>query len=645
VTEDIVTAARTAFDRHGWREAFDAYRQAEKEGASLEPADLDRLAQSAWWISHIDDCLDARERSFTGYLKRGEEVRAAYEALWLARDNIIRRRSSIGMGWFRRCERLLEGKPESVEHAHLEQLRSMIAAADGQLEAAAAHAARAVELGARFGDRDIQARALSNQGDALVAQGRVDEGMALLEEATVAAVSGELGPMATGIVYCNMISVCANMADYRRAGEWTEAAKRWCERQAISGFPGVCRVHRAEVVRLRGQWGEAEREARVASEELMEHGVMNHAAAAFAEIGMVRLRMGDLDAAEEAFQQAQELGTDPEPGLAMVRMGRGNVAGAHSQLRRALEQTGPPLSRARLLPSFVDVAAATGDLHAARQAAKELAEIAARYNTPMLQASAACAEGAVALAAGNAATAVERFRAGIRHWRETEAPYEAARAQELLGAAFRSDGDEAAALLELGAARAGFERLGATLDAARLSEAMGDRAGSPRRVVRTFMFTDIVGSTNLIEAIGDEAWEDVRGWHHRALRAAFAAHHGEEVDHAGDGFFVAFHDAGQAIECAVGIQRLLTEHRRTHGFAPRVRIGLHADHAVQGDSGYGGRGVHQAARVGALAEGEQILATEETVEVADGRWPTTSAREVQVKGISGTVRVVEVNWR
>jgi class 3 adenylate cyclase len=164
-------------------------------------------------------------------------------------------------------------------------------------------------------------------------------------------------------------------------------------------------------------------------------------------------------------------------------------------------------------------------------------------------------------------------------------------------------------------------------------------------VTRTFLFTDIVGSTSLVEAVGDDAWDDLRRWHDGALRAAFAAHGGEEVDHAGDGFFVAFPDAGPALECAVAIQRLLAEHRKTHGFAPRVRIGLHADRATRRGTEYGGRGVHQAARVGALAEGEEILATEATLTAADGEWRASEPREVSLKGISEPVTVVTVDWR
>ncbi|MGH2356433.1 MAG: adenylate/guanylate cyclase domain-containing protein [Candidatus Limnocylindria bacterium] len=640
-----LAAAREALGRHAWREAFDTYRDAEASGARLEPDDLEQLAQAAWWISRIDDCLSARERAYAAFMARGDKRRAAYEAVWLARDNLQRRRTTTGMSWLKRAEALLEGEPDSVEHAYLDQTRSFLAAGRGDLEEAVARAARAVELGARFGDRDIQARALTNQGEALVMLGRLDEGMALFDEATVAAVGGELSPMATGIVYCNTIGVCAEIADFGRAAEWTEAAKRWCERQAISGFPGVCRVHRAEVVRLRGAWSEAEREARVAAEELTEHGTLGYAAAAFKEVGEIRLRMGDDAAAEEAFRLASELGEDPEPGLALLQLAKGNSVAAASQIRRAQAETGQPLARARLLPAVVEIALATNDRAWAQSAADELLETADRYGTAMFHALAAHAGGAVLLANDDAASAVDRLRDSVRRWREIEAPYEMAGTRELLGRAYRASGDEHAAVMELDAARATFERLGAARDLARVSRALGREPETTHRVTRTFMFTDIVGSTNLIETVGDDAWNDLRHWHDQVLRAAFAAHRGEEVDHAGDGFFVAFPDAAGALECAVGIQRLLAEHRHTHGFAPRVRIGVHVDAATQAGAEYHGRGVHMAARIGSQAEGGEVLASQETVAAAQGRWKASEPRDVQLKGISRPVRVVSVEWR
>jgi class 3 adenylate cyclase len=184
-------------------------------------------------------------------------------------------------------------------------------------------------------------------------------------------------------------------------------------------------------------------------------------------------------------------------------------------------------------------------------------------------------------------------------------------------------------------------------DAARVSELLGEPAGGPvgQRVTRAFMFTDIVRSTNLVDAIGDEAWEDLVRWHDRTLRALFAEHGGEEVDHAGDGFFVAFEDHAAALASAVAIQRSLADHRRTHGFAPQVRIGIHAAEATDRQGDYGGKGVHRAARIGALAEGGEILVTTETLDAADGSWEVSETREVPLKGFAEPARVATLDWR
>jgi class 3 adenylate cyclase len=639
--EDALAAAREALDRHAWREAFDLFREADRL-SPLGPSDLETMAEAAWWNGLIDECTSARERAHQAYLDQGDRARAAYVAVWLTRDDLAKLQTSIGRGWFAKAERLLEGEPESVEHAYLEQLRAMMAHSRGDLEAEYEHGGRAAAIGARFGDRDIQARALTNQGQALVGMGRVEEGLALVDEATVAAVSGELSPIATGIVYCNTIVTCSELADYRRAGEWTDAARRWCDRQAINGFPGLCRVHRAEIVRLRGAWAEAEREARQACTELQEFGLPMFAADGFYEIGEIRLRSGDLAEAEAAFRQAHELGRDPQPGLSALRLAQGKVDSARTAIRRALEETEEPLRRARLLPVAVEIASRLEDREMARESADELERIAEAFGSPALRAAAADARARVQLDEGDPSGALRSARTAWQLWREVEAPYEAALARATLGRAYRAVGDEEAATAELRAARSTLEELGALTDLRTLDRDLG---ASGRRVTRTFMFTDIVRSTNLVEAIGDEAWEDLVGWHDRALRGLFREYGGEEVDHSGDGFFVAFDDPRRAVACGVAIQRLLADHRRTHGFAPQVRIGLHAAEATSRGGDYGGRGVHEAARIGGLAGGEEIVASEETARAAGDGWSTSEPREISLKGISEPVRVVSVGWR
>ena len=169
------------------------------------------------------------------------------------------------------------------------------------------------------------------------------------------------------------------------------------------------------------------------------------------------------------------------------------------------------------------------------------------------------------------------------------------------------------------------------------------KTGPPRRVVKTFMFTDIVGSTTLVEALGDEAWEALLRWHDQALREQFAAHDGEEVVATGDGFFVGFDSPEAALACAVAIQRRLADQRREHGFAPQVRIGVHASDATQVGGNFRGKGVHEAARIAALADGGEVVASRDTA--AGSRFPASQPREVLLKGISEAIEVVSIDWR
>jgi class 3 adenylate cyclase len=642
-----LTAGREAISRNAWREAFDLLTEAEAS-EKLEPEDLEGLGEAAWWTGRLDDCIDARQRAYAAYVNSGSHRRAAMLALSLAKDHYAKQAAAVGSGWLNRAQRILEQDPDSVEFGYLQRMRAVLAfEGERDFESALEHATRAYDIAARFGDRDLLALALHDQGRILVAQGHVADGMALIDEATVAAVGGELGPFWTAAIYCNTITACRDLADYGRAAEWSDAAKRWCDRQAIAGFPGMCRVYRAEIMRLRGSWQEAEREARRACQELKEFN-LSYTAEAFYEVGEIRLRMGDLAGAEDAFGQAHELGREPQPGLSLLQLAQGKVDAAVASIGRALRDSpSDRLARSRLLPAQVEIAIANGDLETASAAADELADIAGAFGSAALRGTGLSAQGAVFLAEGNAVAALSAFREGCQLWQQIDAPYEAARVRMLMALAHRALGDEEATVLDLRAARSAFERLGARPDAARAAELMGmdSTVHTGSSLTKTFMFTDIVKSTALVEAIGDGAWEDLVRWHDQILRSQFASHGGHEVDHAGDGFFVAFDEAAAAIECAVAVQRTLAEHRRAHGFSPQVRIGLHTAEAVRSGATFRGKGVHQAARIASMAEGAQILISGTTLDAATSRYPASEARTVRLKGISEPVEVSTIDWR
>jgi len=646
--EDQLAAGRDALRRHAWREAFEQLRAVDA-AAALPPEDLELLAEAAWWVGRSDDCITARERAHATYLERGDRRRAGFLALLLGHDHFAKGKASQANGWMRRAEQLLAAEQDSIEYGHLLRARGLMAKDPDE---ALAHARAAHELATRLGDRDLAARELQEQGRLLVAKGEVAGGLALLEDAAMTAVSGALGPHATGDIFCTAIDVCRRLADFGRASEWTDAARHWCDHQGILGFPGVCRVYQAGILRLRGALTDAAREAASACEELRPYDA-GATGEAFYELGEIRLRLGDLTAAGEAFRQAHELGRDPQPGMALLRLAEGKVEAARTAIRSALaDESLDRLGRSQLLPAQVEIAVAAGDLDGARASADELEATAAVYGTPALEATAQCMRGQVQHAAGDETGAMRSLRAGCRRWQELDAPYETARARMALAAVYRAAGDGETAALELAAARAAFERLGAVVDIARAVEAQASATTAPvaepspaRAETRTFMFTDIVRSTQLVEAIGDEAWADLVRWHDQTLRALFATHGGEEVDHAGDGFFVAFAAARPAIECGVAIQRTLLDHRRKAGFAPQVRIGLHAAEAQKHDGAYRGKGVHVAARIAALAEAGKILASRDTVESAPPGITLSAPRSVTLKGLSEPLEVVTLGWQ
>jgi class 3 adenylate cyclase len=640
-------SARDALEAHRWRDAFDLLSRADREG-SLEPEELEALAQAAWFTAQPQLAIDAKERALAGYVDRGDRARAAALAFDLGREYGSKMKYSMASAWVSRGEQLLRDEPESFAHGYLALSQSRIAQLGGDIDTAIELAAKSVDIGARFADPDLQAWGLVQEALLLITSGRTDEGFRRMEEATIAAVNGELSPFVAGVAYCSMISASRDTTDYRRAGEWTEAAHRWCERQSINGFPGICRVHRAEIVGLQGGLERAELELQQATQELAAYDATPPLADGFYALGEVRMRMGDLKGAEDALRQAHSLGRIPQPALAMIRLSEGKVQAAATAINSTVaEQTRDRWTRVRLLPAQVEIALAAGDAATARSAAQELSELSEAYGSPALHASNHDAWGRVHLSEGDAEAAARELRSAMRHWQDVGAPYEVARDRTALAAALRRLDDADQADLELETARAEFERLGAVREEAATAEELrttAARGAAPTTARKTFVFTDIVGSTNLAEAMGDEAWHHLLRWHDDNLRAIFVQHGGDVVNSTGDGFFVAFDSARRAIESAAAVQRALSDHRRSQGFAPGVRIGVHATDATRRGSDYGGKGVHVAARIAALAEGGQVLASAETAAEAGAGFQTSEPRPVALKGVAAELDVVAISW-
>lgn len=643
---DLIERARDAIMRNAWVDAREAYSEARSRGESLSPADIDAMAESSWWTGSMRDAIAFREQAHSSFLAEGDLALAANAALRLVDHHLDMGERSIAAAWLSKAESLLRNLDEVAQHAHLRIMQSLVAVQSGDLDASLNFTKEAIEIATRHGDKDLLAIGLAANGVCSVIKGDVDVGMQRLEEATVAAVSGELGALATGSVYCMMISASSDVSDWQRAGQWSEAAKRWCERQAISGYPGICRVHRAEVMRLRGSFSEAEDEAIAAAAELGGFNV-NLAGLAFRELGDIRLRIGDLGAAEEAFRQAHEMGASPLPGLALVQIERGKPEAALKSLRRALSEEIPPTERAKLLPAYVHASLLMDDIAAAQQGAEEMTEIAGNYGSPAMHGHAYTATAEVALATGDLAKAASLIKTARKQYQGVDLQFNVAEATALLGRIYQADGDADAAEFEYAAALSRLERLGALPAATKVRarlEMLQPVKETNQRVSKTFLFTDIVKSTDLAGVIGDDAWMDLLGWHDTMLRKMFTTHGGEEISHTGDGFFVAFETPDSAIEAAIAIQRLLADNRQRNGFAPFVRIGLHATEAAEVKGNFHGRGVHEAARIASLAGAGEIITSRSTLDLANVPPSVLDARTVTLKGVAEPMQVVQLAW-
>jgi len=437
--------------------------------SSLAGADLELLATAAYLLGHVEDCLRALQRAQQLHAEGGDPRRAARCAFWVVFHLINQGELAQASGWLARANRLLEHEQECAERGYLLLPVALQHVVAGDYAGALRTAARAAAIGRRAGDADLVALALVLHGRAMVRQGRVGEGLVLLDEAMVAVVAGELSPPVAGTVYCSVIDACQEVLEWRRAKEWTAALAAWCGKQTdMITFTGQCLVHRAEILQLHGAWPQAVEEAKRAGERLTQGADGYASGSAFYQQAEVYRVLGDFTAAENAYQQAGRRGLQPQPGLALLRLAQGRTDAAEAAIRRVIAETSEKFRRAKLLPAHVEIMLAVGDLQAARDAADELTGITESYDTPALRAVAGHAGGAVLLAEGDARAALVVLRRAWQVWRELKAPYEAARVRVLVGLGCRALGDEEAAAMELDAARSVFVQLGAAPELARL---------------------------------------------------------------------------------------------------------------------------------------------------------------------------------
>lgn len=462
---------RVCYERQDWNDAFVALSAADGT-AALGAQDLERLAWSAGLTARDDEMLVALERWHQAELGAGRALVAARAALWLGFRLFARGEAARAGGWLGRCQRLVDEAGQAcVEQGYLLLPATQRLLNTGEFQNAHDTAARAVALGERFAEPDLQAFARNLQGRALLRLGRLDDGFALMDEALLAVISGELSPVVTGLVNCSAIAACQRIYAFERTIEWTNALDAWCgSRPQMVLFKGHCLVHRAQLLRMRGHWPQALQQARDAVQRCVGDFDREAAGLAHYEQAEVHRLRGDASAAEACYRDASRCGVEPQPGLTLLRLSQGDREAAAGAIRRVAAATGDALARTRHLPAYAEVMLAVGDIEEARAASRELDQTAHAYNTPALTALALQTWGAVQLASGNPRAAPQAVRDALSIWQQLGAPYESAQLRLLLARACLALHDAEGAQLEFDAAQESFAALGASPELAKVRD-------------------------------------------------------------------------------------------------------------------------------------------------------------------------------
>ncbi len=465
---DLLERARAARAAQRFGPAFDGFERAEQLG-ELSTDDLLAWSDAAWWLGRTDQALRLAERGHHELVEQGAMIRAAKEAISLGFLLMMRGELASGSGWIQRGRSLLERRPDGAGRGYVAQLDAQHALERGEIERAVDLAREAEDAARSASDPALLSLALMTEGIARLRAAAVTEAMALLDEAMLPVQAGQVPPEVAGNLYCQMIAVCWELADLRRAREWTVATERWCAGfDSAVMFSGICRMHRVQLRQMSGDWDLAAEEARVVCTELvgMNTAVVAEGHYLLGDLLRMRARVAD---AEGEYLRARELGRDPQPGLALVMAQSGRAASAVVSLRASLTGGVVGYGRAPLLRALVEVAIDAGDLAAARIAADQLSAVAQRWRSDGLHAAAVHAQGLVGLASEEPAHAVALLREAVARWRALDVPYECAKARVVLSEALSRLGDGAAARLELEVAARSLHDLGATLDLERLA--------------------------------------------------------------------------------------------------------------------------------------------------------------------------------
>ena len=485
--DDQIERARRAVSIGEWDRALDLLDASGE--AAHSAAGLELRAQAAYGAGDLETCLTAWEDLHARHVDEGDRAEAARAAAMIAMYLMM----DTGLmapvrGWLRRAERLLDGDDDAPAHALVAMTRAYERLMSGDTEGVRTNAAAAIELGTRHGVAPAVVIGRVAAARVRVFDGDVDEGLELLDEVGVLLMSGEVDPLTTGMMYCELICAAQGLALVDRASEWTEVMERWRHGAAFGGINGRCRVHRAEMLRTSGPCDLAEAEALRACEELRPW-MRREFGWPLVELGNIRLRKGDLDGAEEAYRAAHDHAWSPQPGLALVRMAQGDLAAAVAMIDEAIahpfdypSKERPPFGDLRLAPLLdaqAEIAVAAGDDDTVRRAAAALRSIAERFPSRALGACASLAEARAALVDGDAHVAIDRASEAVAVWTDMGAPFEAARARLVLGEACNRTGNAEGARMEWCAARTAFEEFGAVRWAATVAAVLDAEPADP----------------------------------------------------------------------------------------------------------------------------------------------------------------------
>lgn len=468
--ERELRAAREASGRRDWAVAREGFRAA----GQLDPEDLQRWATACWWLAEVDEYVTVSAHLHQQLLEQDRAVEAALVAFELGYTEAVRGHEEVGLGWMARARRLFDEHPEAPERGFVLAAEAQEAMVAGDLVTAESLAGQALALGEGHGLATVAAWSRFICGCVAVHAGRTAQGLRDIDEAMLAVQAGEVAPEWVGLLYCDTMSLCVELLDLPRARIWTTLTEQWLDGHAPAVlFTGICRVHRAQLRMVHGDWTRAEEESRRAAQELepIDVGVAGEAHYSLGELHRLR---GELDAAEAAYRRAHELGRDPLPGLALLCLPRGRAPVAASILDAALAAQERPLLRAPLLAARIEVCLAMDDNRDASKHLDELGRIAGAHASPGWQAEALRWHGAVLLAGGRSADALRTLREAQARWRRMDAPYQVARIGLDLAAAYEALGDRDTARRERETAAARLERLGARVE---LGGSASDLAG------------------------------------------------------------------------------------------------------------------------------------------------------------------------